>query len=136
MNFEIGAADLDPMDVRNVLGSLIPTNITKKDPTDKIIKSDSTTERDGNGQMPFGDGQDQKPPMSEEQLKKAVEHLASHAAVKENNLSVELVKIDGKNFVLIKEPSGKIVRRIPEIDLWTLKDVQENEKGQLLRRTA
>lgn len=124
------------MDVRNVLGSLIPTNIAKKDPTERIIRSDSTTERDGNGQMPFGEGGEEKPPMSEEQLKKAIEHLANHAAVKENNLSVELQKIDGKNFVLIKEPSGKIVRRIPEVDLWTLKDVQDNEKGQLLRKTA
>lgn len=124
------------MDVRNVLGSLIPTNITKKDPTEKAIRSDSTTERDGNGQMPFGEGGDQKPPMSEEQLKKAVEHLASHAAVKENNLTVELIKVDEKNFVLIKDPSGKVIRRIPEIDLWTLQTVQDNEKGQLLRRTA
>lgn len=124
------------MDIRNVVGSLIPTNITKKDPTDRIIKSDSTTDRDGNGQMPFGEGGDQKPPMSEEQLKKAVEHLSSHAAVKDNNLTVELIQIDGKNFVLIKEASGKVVRRIPEHELWTLKDVQENEKGQLLRKTA
>ena len=128
--------DLNPMDVRNVLGSLIPTNITRKDPADRVIKSDSTTERDGNGQMPFGEGGEEKPPMSEEQLKKAMEHLANHAAVKENNLSVELQVMDGRNFVIIKEPNGKIVRRIPESDLWTLKDVQDNEKGQLLRKTA
>ncbi len=119
-----------------MLGSLIPLNIARKDATDRVIKSDSTTERDGNGQMPFGEGGEHKPPMSEEQLKKAMEHLASHAAVKENNLSVELQVIDGRNFVLIKEASGKIVRRIPEIELWSLKDVQENEKGQLLRKTA
>lgn len=124
------------MDVRNVLGSIMPLNVNKTSPTDRIIKSDSTTERDGNGQMPFGEGGEHKPPMSEEQLKKAIEHLASHAAVKENNLSVELQTVDGRNFVVIKESNGKIVRRIPEIELWSLKDVQENEKGQLLRKTA
>ncbi len=125
------------MDIRNVLGSLIPVNTVKKDPTEKIIKSDSTTERDANGQMPFGDGGEQQhPPMSEEQFKKAMEHLASHQAVKENNLIVEALTIDGRKFVLIKEPGGKIVRRIPEVELWSLLKVQDNEKGQLLRKTA
>lgn len=123
------------MDVRNVLGSLVPTNLRKKDPVDRAIKSGNTTDRDANGQMPQQE-KDQHPPMSEEQLQKSLEHLKGHAVVKEHNLTVELVQIAGKNFVLIKEPDGKVLRRIHEDELWSLKDVQENEKGQLLRRTA
>lgn len=126
------------MDIRNAIGSLLPTNLRKKDPVERGIKSDSTTDRDGNGQMP----QQQKnegdhPPMSDEQLNKALEHLKSLAVVKDHHLTVELVVAEGdKKFVLLKEPDGKLIRRIPEEELWTLQVVKEKEKGQLLRKTA
>lgn len=123
------------MDVRNAIGSLLPTNLRKKDPIERSIKSGGATDRDANGQMPQQE-KEQHPPMSEEQLETAMEHLRGHAIVREHNLTVELVQVQGKNFVLIKEPDGKVLRRIHEEELWSLKDVKENEKGQLLRRTA
>lgn len=119
-----------------MIGSLLPLNLRRKDPVDRAIKSDSATDRDANGQMPGQDQQEKHPPMSEDQLKKCIEHLKDLPVVKDHNLEVELVQVEGKNFVLIKEPDGKVVRRIHEEELWSLKDVKENEKGQLLRRTA
>lgn len=127
------------MDIRNAIGSLLPTNLRKKDPVEKGIKSDSTTDRDGNGQMPQQEKKegDEKPPMSDEQLKKAIEHLKSLPVVKDHSLSVELVKAEaGKRFVLLKEPNGKLIRKIPEVELWSLQIMKENDKGQLLRKTA
>jgi uncharacterized FlaG/YvyC family protein len=124
------------MDVKNVLGGVTPINIRGKEKVEKTIKSDSTSDRDANGQMASGGDQQQHPPMTDEQLKKAIEHLKAHAVVREQNLSVQLYEIEGKKFVLIKEPSGKVVRRIPESELWTLQVVKDNEKGQLLQKTA
>ena len=126
------------MDIRNAIVSLLPTNLRKKEPLDRTIKSDNATDRDANGQQP---GQEKKenehPPMSDEQLKKALDHLRSIPAVKDHNLTIELVTAElGKRFVLLKEPDGKLIRRIPESELWTLQVVKENEKGQLLRKTA
>lgn len=104
---------------------------------ERTIKSDSATDRDANGQMPQGEGEREKhPPMSEDQLKRSLEHLRNLSVVKDHGLTVELVNQEGKNFVLIKEPTGKVVRRIQEQELWALKDAKETEKGQLLRRTA
>lgn len=80
---------------------------------------------------------EQKPPMSDEQLKKAMEHLKSLPVVKDHQLLLELFTNEGgKRFVLLKEPNGKLIRRIPEDELWTLQVVKETEKGQLLRKTA
>ncbi|MBX3018343.1 MAG: hypothetical protein KF767_10665 [Bdellovibrionaceae bacterium] len=127
------------MDIRHAIGSLLPTNLRKKDPVERNIKSDSATDRDGNGQMPGQDKNqgEQKPPMSEEQLKKAMDHLKGLPVVKDHNLLVELLTNEGgKRFVLLKEPNGKLIRRIPEEELWTLQVVKETEKGQLLRKTA
>lgn len=123
------------MDVKNVLGAVVPI-IRGKERVEKTIKSDATADRDANGQMASGGDQQQHPPMSDEQLKKAIEHLKAHAVVKEQNLTVQLYEAEGRKFVLIKEPSGKIVRRIPEAELWTLQVVKDNEKGQLLQKTA
>lgn len=124
------------MDIKGVLNAVIPQQIRSKEKVEKLIKSDSTTDRDANGQMTSGGEHEHHPPMSDEQFKRALQHLENLAVVKDHNLSVELTESEGKKFVLIKESSGKVVRRIPEQELWSLLSVKDSEKGQLLRKTA
>ncbi len=128
------------MDIKNALNSILPPSMRKTVPTDRSIKAGNTTDRDANGQAAYDENQQQKrEPMTEEQLKKALEHLKSLPAVKDHNLTVELVEQNGKKFVFLKEPDGKILRKIPEIELWTLPVMTESDpqkKGQLLRKTA
>ncbi len=125
------------MDIKSVLNQVIPIKLREKDPTARTIKSESTTDRDANGQQAFGDEKkNQKEPMTEEQLKQAIDHLRSLPVVKDNGLYLELVEVDGKRFVLLKEPTGKIIRRIPELELWSLQVMQEDKRGQLLNRSA
>jgi uncharacterized FlaG/YvyC family protein len=125
------------MNIKGVLGGVIPSDIRPVARVDKGIKADSSSsDRDANGQMAQDQGQKKHPPMNDEQKKKALEHLRSLAVVKDNSLSVEWASFENKNIVLIKEPSGKIVRRIPEEELWSLQSVQNSGKGQLLRKTA
>lgn len=125
------------MDIKGALKTILPIENRIKSVGEKLIKTDSATDRDANGQMFQGENQEQQhPPMSDEQLKKAMEHLKNLAVVKENSLSVELIEQDGKKFVLLKEFAGKVIRRIPESELWSLQVVKDTEKGQLLRKTA
>jgi uncharacterized FlaG/YvyC family protein len=132
-----GSSEQPDMDIKGVLKAILPIDVRAKENVQKAIKSESTTDRDANGQTASGDqGQEQHGPMSEEQLKKALEHLKGLAVVKDNNLTVQLTEAEGKKFVLIKEPNGKVVRRIPESELWSLQIVKDTEKGQLLRKTA
>ena len=74
--------------------------------------------------------------MNEERIKKAIEHLRSLDVVRDNNLSVELMEIERKRFVVLADPNGKVVRRIPEVELWTLQVVKKSEKGQLISKSA
>ncbi|MEZ0393078.1 MAG: hypothetical protein ACAH59_12730 [Pseudobdellovibrionaceae bacterium] len=127
------------MDIKNALNSILPLNLRAKTAVDRTIKSGNATDRDGNGQMPFDQNQQQKEPMTEQELEKALQHLKDLPAVKDHNLTVELTEQNGKRFVLLKEPDGKIIRRIPELELWSLPVMTEsepNKKGQLLRKTA
>lgn len=123
------------MDIKSALNAVLPLSLRPRDKVERTIKSDSTTDRDANGQMPSG-GEQQQGPMSDEQLQKALEHLRSLPVVKDHSLSVELIEQEGRKFVLIKEPNGKVVRRIHESELWSLQVVKSSEKGQLLRKTA
>lgn len=128
------------MDIKHALNSILPLNLRAKAEGTREIKAGTTTDRDANGQMAYDQNQQQhREPMSEEQLQKALQHLKDLPAVKEHNLQVELIEQDAKRFVLLKEQDGKVIRRIPEIELWTLPVMTEsepNKKGQLLRKMA
>lgn len=132
-------SDTSSMDIKNALNSILPLNLRPKDGVDKSIKMDNTTDRDANGQQQYQSQDQKREPMTDEQIEKALEILRSYPAVKEHNLSIELVLIDNKKFVLLKEPDGKLIRKIAEHELWSLPDMKQWEppkKGQLLRKTA
>lgn len=130
------------MDVKNILGPIIPSQIHNQrvSSADKSIKAGSTTDRDANGQMAHDHKkEDPKPPMTEEQLEKAVEHIKNLPGIKEHHLKVELVDQNGKRFIILCEPDGKMIRKIPEIELWSLPVIDSlspDKKGQILRKSA
>ncbi len=130
------------MDIKNALNAILPLNLRAKTETDRTIKAGNTNDRDANGQMAYDQNQhkqEEHPPMTDEQLQRALKALQEFPAVKEHNLTVELIEQEGRKFVLLKEPDGKILRRISEAELWTLpvmKQADPKAKGQLLRRTA
>jgi hypothetical protein len=121
------------MDVKGIWKNLVPTQLRPKEKVSKAIKSDSTTDRDGNGQTPFGE--EQKRPMTEVEFEEAIKRLRSTEAVKNNQLIIEASELNGKRLVLVKDPAGKILRRIMEAELWSL-GPSEDKKGQLLSKSA
>jgi|GEM_PF-3496964 len=125
------------MNVKGVFGAIIPTQVRPVERVERGIKSDnSSSDRDANGQYSQDSGQKKHGRMNDEQKKKALEHLRQLAVVKDNNLTVTWTEHEGLGLVLIQDPTGKTVRRIPEEELWDLQSVKDNEKGQLLRKSA
>lgn len=130
------------MNIKSVLNSILPITTRVKNVTEKSIQTESTADRDANGQQLLdqnqGQNQNKREPMSEEQLKKALEYLKNLPVVSEHNLNLEVVDVAGRKNVILKEPNGKIIRRIHEEELWTLQVMRDenHKKGQILRRTA
>lgn len=124
------------MDIRGVAKIINPLATQKVDKIEKGIKSENTTEREGNGQMASGDDSEHRPPMNDEEFQKALEHLKNLSVFKEHHLDIVVKEADGKRIIIIQEPSGKIIRRILETELWTLQEVKDKEKGQLLSKSA
>jgi len=123
------------MNIKGLVGHNPPQPPRAVDKLDRTIKSDSTHDRDANGQQLFDDQQKKREPMSEEQIEKSLEHLRNLPAVKENNWTIELQEQNGQRFIFVKDTSGQLIRKFPEADLWTLPDL-DDPKGQLLRKTA
>ena len=125
------------MNIKGLFGANIsPISPIKAGATQRTIKSDSTSDRDANGQQAGGGEQQQREPMNEEQIQKALDHLKNLPGVKEHNWQVELVIVENKKFVIVKDSNDVIIRRIPELDLWTLESDSLQGKGQLLKKTA
>jgi len=125
------------MNIKGLLANILPTTpISSSARAEKAIKSDSTSDRDANGQQAGGGEEQQREPMSDEQLEKALEQLRNLSGVKEHHWKVELCIIENKKFVLVKDINDQIIRRIPELELWTLRSDSQQGKGQLLKKTA
>ncbi len=131
---------VEAMNIRNLSSTTATTALDNREPIDRSIKSSNTTDREGNGQQQHGSEQAPKEPMNAEQLEVAVKNLENLPAVKELGLSIEVTRQGLRAVILLKELSGKVIRRIPEDELWTLPEVKSfentHQKGQLLRKSA
>ncbi len=125
------------MNIRNLGGAVPPNQVRAPDRLERGIKADTSHDRDANGQQGFdGEKKQQKPPMSEEQIQEALNHLQELPASKEHKWTVEAAMEDDKKYVLVKDNMGNIIRKIPEIELWSLPIDGKDPKGQLLKKVA
>ncbi len=124
------------MDIKGLNKIHNPFLTNKVGKIEKGIVTDNATEREGNGQAATGGDSGQHEPMSEEEFQCALEHLKKHSIFKEHNLEIQITLNGNKRIVILLEPSGKILRRITETELRTLQLSKENEKGQLLSKSA
>lgn len=125
------------MNIKGFISNIIPNNeVRQVDTIGKTIKSDQTNDRDANGQESYQNPQEHKEPMSEQQLEQALEHLRNLPATKEHKWTVELEVIsEFERFALVKDNLGSVIRRIPELELWSLPSA-DSPRGQLLQRSA
>ena len=125
------------MNIKGFIPNILPdTKVRSVETIGKTIKSDETHDRDANGQESYSQNlQEQHEPMSEEQLERAMEHLRNLPAMKEHKWTVTLEVSEAGRHVVVKDNLGTVIRRIPELELWTLPS-DDSPRGQLLKRSA
>lgn len=124
------------MNIKGLFNNILPsTEVRMIDRTGRAIQSDSTHDRDANGQEFYQEQQQKREPMTEEQLNSAMDHLRGLPATKEHKWTIELEDEGHGRFVLVKDNLGAIIRRIPEVELWTLPS-DNSPRGQLFKRSA
>ncbi|WP_413586339.1 hypothetical protein [Bdellovibrio sp. HCB274] len=123
------------MNIKGLIPNIQPSDVKAVDRTGRAIQSDMAHDREANGQESYQQQQNEKPPMTEEQLEASMDHLRKLSAFKEHRWTVELDVTEEGKFVLVKDNLGTLIRRIPEAELWTLPS-DDSPRGQLLKRSA
>lgn len=106
--------------------------------TEKTIKSDSTTDRDANGQY-FHNKKKQQKAMTDEQFDQALDILNKKTFMLEMNWTAKKVVNDEIKYAEVTNTSGEVIRTISEFDMWDLFSDEgsvEKNKGQLLKKIA
>jgi hypothetical protein len=106
----------------------------------KRVETGSASDRDANGKQEQAGEEQQKRPLTQEDIDQAIAHLKSLQGVKDNNLSVECKMDDGITVIYVKDHIGKVVRRLAEPDIWyvlkTRANPEQKKSGQLLNKSA
>lgn len=105
---------------------------------EKQIKSDSSHERDAQGQY-FHQKNKKKEKMTEEQFNQALDLLNKKSFMTEMNWTAKKIANSEVKFVQVTSSSGEVIRTISEFDMWDLfsdESSNDSKKGQLLKRTA
>ena len=113
------------MNIKSITGPIIPQDIKK------IEKRAQDTSADRDPTPQNGEEKPQPHKMSDEELENALSFLRNLKGVKDNNLQLRVEKNDGTLVVFIEDLNGKVIRRIPENDLWLLTRDPEKSKGNL-----
>ena len=120
------------MDIKSIVRSVLPFGVQTTKEVKKQTKTDSTSDREGNGQHPGEDQKQQRRPMTDAEFDEAVKSLELLPGIKENGLMVKLKKRDGVSVVFIEDATGKVVRRIPEAELYLVLQNRQKKTGQIL----
>jgi len=106
--------------------------------TEKIIKSDSTADRDANGQY-FHNKKKKQQAMTDEQFDQALATLNKKSFMTEMNWTDKKLVKDEIKYAEVTNTSGEVIRTISEFDMWDLFSDEgsvEKNKGQLLKKIA
>ena len=96
---------------------------------------ESHQDRDANGrrEQPEPD----KSPLSEDEHKKVEEYFENLTGLKANGLSIEVEEsASSLKLFVIRDPSGTVVRRIPEYEMRLLIQDKDRKSGQLFDKAG
>lgn len=122
------------MNVKSIISSIANIAGISAQKLDKKTKTSASDEKDT--QLGYGEEESSNHRMSDDEAKQVLEYLENLDGIKDNNLSVRLEKSEDRFVVFVQDPTGKVVRRIQENELWYLfkKRNKDSKKGQILNK--
>jgi uncharacterized FlaG/YvyC family protein len=120
------------MNIKGIVSNLIPVDFLKK-PDRK--RTQGATDRDPQ-QGGAGDAPPEQHRFTDEELESAMKLLKELPGIKENNLQFRVERNDKRVVVFLEDYTGKVIRRIPDTELWVLlKNRQRDQsRGNLLNK--
>jgi hypothetical protein len=118
------------MNIKSVhTASIIPIDPKKK--VDGGIRSQSSAERDANGQQQAKE-QELKRHLSQQEFDDALKALEANPGLKANGLTIKVEQDGDHRVIYILDPQGGIVRRLSESQLWLATRDKDRQTGKIL----
>lgn len=123
------------MNIRTVSNPIIPIESLRTGETRDVKLDVSSEDRDANGKRE--NEEDNKEPLTEEEMKKVREYLETITGLKAHGLTFEIenTSSDLRTF-LIKDHSGVVVRRIIEWEMRALIGDKDKKTGQIFDKAV
>lgn len=125
------------MNIRSLSNPQLPTKVdtesSKVRAAETAVKTHDATERDADGRQPF---QDQRRPVTQEELDEIIKAIREHEGVKTNNFKVELLEEHGQQVLYVKTQEGQTVRRVTESNFYELLSFIDQSNPRLLNKSA
>ena len=123
------------MNIRTVSNPIIPIENLKTAETRDVKLDVSSEDRDANGKRE--NQEENKEPLTEDEMKKVKEYLETLTGLKANGLTFEIEdsSSDLRTF-LIKDHNGVVVRRIIEWEMRPLVSDKDKKTGQIFDKAA
>jgi uncharacterized FlaG/YvyC family protein len=121
------------MDIKSVFRQVLPFQLRTSE-TKKAVSTEQSSDRDANGQQQKENGEPPKRELTREEIDDAVLYLKALEGIKENGLLVRVENKDGIVVVFVEDAQGKVIRRIPAIELSLLTKDRQKKSGHILNK--
>ncbi len=122
------------MNIKSIIH--IPETVELQRPEARVkeMKTGESSDRDPNGRR---DPEEQeRRELTQEELDELQGQIRNLPGVKEHGLLVKIEVQNGTRILLIEEPNGQVVRRIPESEFLPLLKRQRQQTGQILNKAV
>jgi len=118
------------MNIRGV--NFIP--VAPVDPKPRVegnSRTEASTDRDADGRREANDGE-LKRHLTQQEFDDALAILKENPGLKSNNLVLKVETHDDHRVILILDPTGNVVRRLSEAQLWSATRDKDRQTGKIL----
>jgi uncharacterized FlaG/YvyC family protein len=121
------------MNIKGVVSNLIPIDFGKRD----LKKTRNNTERDAQQGGQGGGEPPRHHKLTDEELTQVLKMLKEIPGIKDNNLQFRIERNSDRVIVFVEDPTGKIIRRIPDLELWAMYQKKQTDpiRGNLLNKS-
>jgi hypothetical protein len=114
--------------------SLVSSPIVPIEPKARIegnMRTRASTDRDANGRQEQAEPEIKRH-LTQEDFDEAIKLLEETPGLKANNLSVQVETKEDCRVILIVDPSGQVIRRLSEAQLWATARDKDRQTGKIL----
>lgn len=122
------------MNIRSLTNPVGVIESVKPGETRAVRTEVSSEDRDADGKRQEEEAN--KDPLTEDELKKALEYLENLSGLKANQLTIEIENSNEYRLILIKDRSGKTIRRMVEWELRSLLVTTDKKTGQIFDKAV